>query len=40
MEIADCLYGVTMPERGISKILSLNVNDIEKYKGDSWDGIF
>ena len=39
MEIADCLYGVTMPERGISKILSLNVNDIEKYKGDSWDGI-
>ncbi len=40
MEIADCLYGVTMPERGISKILSLNVHDIEKYKGDSWDGIF
>ena len=40
MEIADTLYGVTMPERGISKILSLNVGDIEKYKGDSWDGIF
>ena len=29
MEAADRIYGVTMPERGISKVLSLNVNDID-----------
>ena len=40
MEAANRLYGVTMPERGISKVLSLNVGDISKEKGDSWDGIF
>ena len=28
MEAADCIYGVTMPERGISKVLALNINDI------------
>ena len=28
MEAADRIYGVTMPERGISKVLALNVNDI------------
>ena len=39
MEVADCLYGVTMPERGISKVLTLNIEDIEK-KGEDWDGIF
>ncbi|MCQ2555534.1 MAG: hypothetical protein MJ171_07765, partial [Clostridia bacterium] len=27
MEHADVLYGVTMPERGISKVLSLRLGD-------------
>ena len=40
MEAADRLYGVTMPERGISKVLALDVSDIAKKKGDDWDGIF
>ena len=39
MEAADRLYGVTMPERGISKVLALDVSDIAKKKGDDWDGI-
>lgn len=30
MEIADRLYGVTMREKGISKILTINVSEIEK----------
>ena len=29
MEAADRIYGVTMPERGISKVLSLNIGDID-----------
>ncbi len=29
MERADVLYGVTMQERGVSKILQLNVSDVE-----------
>ena len=37
MNAADRLYGVTMPESGISKILTLDVNDIEKGKGDLWE---
>ena len=40
MEVADRLYGITMPEHGISKVLSLNVADIRKTEGDDWDGIF
>ena len=39
MEAANRLYGVTMPQRGISKVLELNINDIQK-KGEDWDGIF
>ncbi len=27
MEKTDVLYGVTMPERGVSKVLSLNMSD-------------
>ena len=27
MEYADVLYGVTMPEQGISKIISLKLGD-------------
>ncbi len=39
MEAANRLYGVTMPERGISKVLELDIDDISKKKGDDWDGI-
>ena len=30
MEEADVLYGVTMQERGISRMLSINLNDVER----------
>ena len=40
MAAADRLYGVTMPEHGISKVLMLNIDDISKKKGEDWDGIF
>ncbi len=33
MEVADTLYGVTMAERGISKVLTLNVNEVESKLG-------
>ncbi len=32
MEIADTLYGVTMVSQGISKVLSLSVDDIENHR--------
>lgn len=32
MEVADRLYGVTMPERGISRVLPLQVSEIESKK--------
>ena len=40
MEAANMLYGVTMPERGISKVLAIDVAEISKKKGEDWDGIF
>ena len=40
MEAANRLYGVTMPQRGISKVLELNIDEIQKSKGDDLDGIF
>ena len=40
MTAADRLYGVTMPEHGISKILMLDANDISKKNGEEWNGIF
>ncbi len=40
MVAADRLYGVTMPEHGISKVLMLDVNDISKKEGEDWNGIF
>ena len=40
MAAADRLYGVTMPEHGISKILMLDTNDISKKDGEDWNGIF
>ena len=33
MEAADVLYGVTMAERGVSKVLSLNVSEVEQKTG-------
>ena len=30
MEAADVLYGVTMQEQGVSRILTINLNDVEK----------
>ena len=33
MENADMLYGITMPDRGISKVLSMNVNEVERKMG-------
>ena len=30
MEAADMLYGVTMQEKGITKLLELNVTELEK----------
>lgn len=40
MAAATRLYGVTMPEHGISKVLALDVENISKKKGDDWNGIF
>lgn len=40
MAAATTLYGVTMPERGISKVLTLDIADISKNKEQDWDGIF
>jgi len=40
MEAANRLYGVTMPERGISKVLELDIGKISKKEGEDWDGIF
>ena len=40
MAAATRLYGVTMPERGISKVLTLDVGDISKNKESDWNGIF
>ena len=33
MELADVLYGVTMQEQGISKLLRLDLNQMEEYLG-------
>lgn len=30
METADILYGVTMQEKGVSKLLKLNFDDLEE----------
>ncbi len=40
MAAATRLYGVTMPEHGISKVLALDVADIAKNKENDWNGLF
>jgi len=40
MAAATRLYGVTMPERGISKVLALDIGDISKNKENDWNGLF
>ena len=39
MEIGDRLYGVTMPQRGISQAIELNVNEIEGKQKELLDGV-
>jgi chromosome segregation protein len=39
MEIGDRLYGVTMPQRGISQAIELNVNEIEGRQEEILDGL-
>jgi chromosome segregation ATPase len=33
MEVAEKLYGVTMPVKGISKVLSVDIDEIEEKLG-------
>jgi len=33
MEVSDTLYGVTMSERGVSRVLSLNIGEVEERLG-------
>ena len=39
MEVGDRLYGVTMPQRGISQAIELNVNEIESKQKELLDGV-
>lgn len=39
MEIGDRLYGITMPQRGISQAIELNVNEIEGKQKELLDGV-
>ncbi len=39
MQIADRLYGVTMPERGISRVIALDVNEMESKSKEFTDGL-
>ena len=39
MEIGDRLYGVTMPQRGISQAIALDVNEIEGKQKELLDGV-
>ena len=39
MEIGDRLYGITMPQRGISQAIELNVSEIEGKQKELLDGV-
>ena len=39
MEIGDRLYGITMPQRGISQAIELNVSEIEGREKELLDGV-
>jgi len=39
MEVGDKLYGVTMPQRGISQAIELNVSEIEGKQKELLDGV-
>ena len=39
MEVGDRLYGVTMPQRGISQAIELNVSEIEGKQKELLDGV-
>lgn len=39
MQIADRLYGVTMPERGVSRVIALDINEMEERSKEFTDGI-
>jgi chromosome segregation protein len=39
MEVGDRLYGVTMPQRGISEAIELNVSEIEGKQKELLDGV-
>ena len=39
MEVGDRLYGVTMPQRGISQVIALDVNEIEGKQRELLDGV-
>lgn len=40
IEAADRIYGVTMPERGISRVFALDTNEIEMKKKEVANGVF
>lgn len=40
MNAADRIYGITMPEHGISNVFELDVREITNQKGSKWDGLF
>ncbi len=40
MEAADRMYGVTMPEQGVSRVIALNVTDFETRSNELGDGVF
>ena len=39
MEIAERLYGVTMPEKGISRVIGINVDEIDTVQKELLDEI-
>ncbi|MBQ4297189.1 MAG: AAA family ATPase, partial [Clostridia bacterium] len=40
MEAADRMYGVTMPEQGVSRVIALNVSDFETRSNELGNGVF